>query len=116
LLFTDIRNQIEGAADLAINQYQYANYWPIAFVLSVVFAILAGISPSTLSVDPESGIFVTSTVSAFGQIFMCSTVAITPFLVIHDDWLLYQYGKSVRVNIYNLDRLNGLGRAVLNQF
>jgi hypothetical protein len=116
LLFADIRSQIEGAAELEINQYQFAKYWPIAFVLGVVFAIIAGINPATLSFDPESGIFATSIASAFGQIFMWSTIAITLFLVFHDDWLLYQYGKSVRVNIYNLDGLNGFGRAALSQF
>lgn len=47
---------------------------------------------------------------------MWLTIAVTLFSVFNDDVLLYQYGKSVRVNIYDLDRLNGFGRAVLSQF
>jgi hypothetical protein len=82
----------------------------------VIFVIFASINPSSLSFDPTSAIFATSIASAFGQIFMWLTIAVTLFFVFNDDVLLYQYGKSVRVNIYDLDRLNGFGGAVLSQF
>jgi hypothetical protein len=81
-----------------------------------MLAIFASINPSSLSFDPTSAIFATSIASAFGQIFMWLTIAVTLFFVFNDDVLLYQYGKSVRVNIYDLDRLNGFGGAVLSQF
>ena len=53
---------------------------------------------------------------ACGQMFMWSTIAVTLFFVLQDDLLLFHYGKSVRVNLYNLDRLNGFDWAVLSQF
>lgn len=116
MLFADIRSQIEGADRLEVNRYQFAKYWPIALVLGGMFAIFASINPSSHDYNPASEIFATSIASAFGQLFMWSTIAVTLFLVLNDDLLLYRYGKSVRVNIYNLDRLNGFGRAVLSQF
>ncbi len=115
-LFLDIRSQLEVNAELKAERYQSGKYWPIAVVVGAMFAILANINPSSLSLDPESPIFVTSSALAFGQIFMWSIVAVTLFFVIQDDWLLYQYGRHVQVNIYDLDKLNGFGRAVLTQF
>jgi len=115
-LFSDIRSQMEVGADLKAERYQIGRYWPLAVALGSTFAVVANINPSSLSLDPESPIFVTSTALALGQIFMWSTIAVTLFFVFQDDWLLYQYGRHVRVNIYNLDSLNGFGRAVLSQF
>ena len=60
--------------------------------------------------------FFISMALAFGQLFMWSIVGIAIFFIFHDDWLLYPYEKPVRVNIYDLDKLNGLGRAVFSQF
>lgn len=115
-LFADIRSQMHGAEELEINRYQFGKYWPIALVLGILFAIFGNLDTDSISLDYSSEIFATGLALAFGQIFMWSTVAVTLFFVFYDDWLFYQYGKTVRVNIYNLDRLNGFGRAVLSQF
>ncbi|PCI82146.1 MAG: hypothetical protein COB20_00630 [SAR86 cluster bacterium] len=115
-LFSDIHSQVPQSSESQMKRYRLGKYWPIAVVLGTTFAILGNINGSSLSLDSESEIFVTSAAIAFGQIFMWSIVAVTLLFVFNDDLLLYQYGKSVRVNIYNLDRLNGFGRAALSQF
>jgi len=114
-LFLDIRSQMV-AAELQVERYQFGQYWPVAVVLGVAFALYGSVNFSSLVLDPESEIFATSMALAFGQIFMWAIIAVTLFFVLQDDWLFYQYGKLVRVNIYDLDKLNAFGRAVLSQF
>ncbi len=115
-LFAGIRSQIEGSVESAIGRYQYAGYWPISIGLGIFFAFWANINPSSLSLDPDSEIFLVSTALAFGQIFMWSTIALILFFVFHEDLVLYRLGKHLRVNIFDLDSLNGFGRASLSQF
>lgn len=115
-LLVDIRSQMRDPSAMELRRYPFAKLWPVAVILGSVFAIAANIFPSSLSLDPASDIFWTSIAMAFGQMFMWSTIAVTLFFVFQDDLLLFHYEKSVRVNLYNLDRLNGFGWAVLSQF
>jgi hypothetical protein len=115
-LFADIRSQMDAPAELGVKRYQFGRYWPVAASLGIAYAVYGSIVPSSQVYDPQSEVFLISMALTFGQLFMWSIVGITIFFVFHDDWLLYHYGKSVRVNIYDLDRLNGFGRAVLSQF
>ena len=115
-LFSEIRSQMHVNTELKVERYQFSRYWPIALILGITFAIVGNIIVSSIDLDPESEVFVLSMALAFGQIFMWSVVAVTIFFTFHDDWLFYEYGKSVRANIYDLDRLNGFGKAVLSQF
>lgn len=115
-LFSDIRRQMDASVELRVKRYQFGKYWPAAAILGMAFAISGSIIPSSQVFDPESEIFFISMALTFGQLFMWLIVGVTIFFVFHDDWLFYHYGSSVRVNIYDLDRLNGFGRAVLSQF
>ena len=116
VLFSEIRSQMDSSAKLKAERYQFGKYWPVAMVLGIAFAFVGSIDPRSLIMDPGSEVFVITMALAFGQLFMWVIIALTIFFVFHDDWLFYQYGKMVRVNIYDLNKLNAFGRAVLSQF
>lgn len=115
-LFEDIRGQVSASDDLVARRYKYSKFWPIVILLGAAFAVFGNLNLNSIDFDSDSEIFFTSIAMATGQIFMWSIVALTLFFVLCDDMLLYHYGKSISVNIYDLDVLNGYGRAVLRQF
>ncbi len=116
LLFVDIRSQVDAHAEFDEERYKFGRYWPIAVVLGVAFAFYGSVDADFLTMDPDSEIYLTTLALALGQIFMWAIIAIALFFIFQDDWLFYQYGRLVRVNIYDLDKLNAFGRAVLSQF
>lgn len=115
-LFVDIRSQMKMEEELDADRFQYGRFWPLAILLGIAFAVFGNLNTGNLSYNPESEIFFVSLAISFGQIFMWSTIAVSLFFVFQDDFLLYQYGRHVSVNIYDLDKLNGFGSAALSQF
>lgn len=98
------------------DRYQLMHYWPLPVLVAIAFALLANVNWSSMVLSPGSEGFLTSLLLIVGQIVMWTMVGLVLFVSIHECWILGRLGKVVEFNLYNLDALNGFGRAALNSF
>ena len=114
------QTHLELAAQLpdvpAINRYQKLHWWPLPVAIAIVFALTGNVNWSTMVLDFGVPGFLTSVLIVLGQMVMWSIVGLVLFVNCHECWILGRLGKEVRIDLYNLDKLNGFGRAGLNNF
>lgn len=103
------------AAGLA-HRYQYIRWWPLALLVAVLFALFGNINWGSMELQPGQPGFNTSAMLVFGQVVMWAAVGLVLFISCHECWVLGQMGRVVTIDLYNLDALNGFGRAGLNSF
>lgn len=114
LLFRAIERQLPEPGQTGITRFAQARYWPVAVVFGMIYALWFNLNWSSLSFDPGNQSFIINICLVFGQLLMWSVVAMVLFFIIHEDLVLYRSGKLIQVNLYDLDSLNGFGRAGLN--
>ncbi len=98
------------------DRYQAIHYWPLPVLAAIAFALAGNVNWSTMVLTPGTEGFLTSLLLIAGQIVMWTMVGLVLFVSIHECWILGRLGKVVEINLYNLDALNGFGRAALNSF
>lgn len=103
------------AAGLA-HRYQHISWWPLALLLAVVFALIGNINWNSMELQPGQPGFITSAMLVFGQVIMWASVGLVLFVSCHECWVLGRMGRVVAIDLYDLDALNGFGRAGLNSF
>jgi hypothetical protein len=102
--------------NFAINRYQYLHWWPLPVAMAIMFALTGNVNWSTMILDSRMPGFLTSMLIIFGQVTMWSIVGLVLFASCHECWVLGKLGSQVRIDLYDLDKLNGFGRAGLNNF
>ncbi len=115
-LFAAIENELHENPAITIDRFQFARFWPVAMAVGIFFAYQVNINWSTLEFDSDSLIFTTSIAMVLGQSLTWAMIALVLFFTLHEHYILSRYGKYVQVNLYDLDRLNGFGRAALSGF
>lgn len=108
----ELATQLPGVP--AVSRYQQLHWWPLPVTIAIVFALTGNINWSTMVLDSASPGFLTSILLVLGQMVMWSIVGLVLFVSCHECWILGRLGKEVPIDLYNLDKLNGFGRAGLN--
>ena len=91
-------------------------FWPVGVMLGVYYALNSNIVWSVLSFDVNDPAFMLSVCLVFGQVLMWSAIGFVLFFSIHEGIVLHRLGKLVKIDLYNLDSLNGFGRSALTGF
>ena len=104
------------SADTNMNRYRFIRWWPVAVLIGIAFAIFENINWPAFRFQPTDPDFLTSIMLVFGQILLWSIVFLVLFVNSHECWVLGKLGKSVPIDLYQIDTLNGFGRAGLNSF
>jgi len=99
-----------------VSRYEKLHWWPLPVTIAIFFALWGNVNWSTMVLDSRMPGFDTSVLLILGQIIMWSIVGLVLFINCHECWILGKLGKVVSIDLYNLDKLNGFGRAGLNNF
>tara|TARA_B100000315_G_scaffold252408_2_gene289122 strand:+ start:282 stop:1223 length:942 start_codon:yes stop_codon:yes gene_type:complete len=111
-----IATLVEAPQEAQLLRYRWARLWPLSVFPAMVFALTSNIEWQILSFDSASNRFVISLTWVFSQFFLWSIVGLVLFFSIHESLVLNNLAKKVRVDLYQLDSLNGFGSAGLNSF
>lgn len=114
LVFEAVEAQLPASNQSSIARFKHANYWPLAVAFGIAYSLGFNVSWESVNFDPSHPSFIISICLVFGQLLLWSVVSIVLFFVILDDLVFYRSGKQIAVNLYDLDSLNGFGRAGLN--
>ena len=101
---------------ISFDRYRYASYWPLAIAPGIINAVASNITWSTLIFDSGQDGFVASICLVFGQLVAWGCIGLILFFNIQQGMALSRLGKLVRIDLFNLNSLNGFGRAGLNGF
>lgn len=102
--------------DFTLNRYQRVPWWPLPVALAILFALWGNVNWSGMVLDASAPGFLTSVMLIAGQTIMWAIVGLVLFISSHECWILGKLGRVVAIDLYNLDKLNGFGRAGLNNF
>jgi len=97
-----------------INRYEHGHYWGVAVLIGMFYALGFNVGWGSLSFNTNNPLFATSVALGVGQNFMWIVIAIVLYFTITDSLFLRKLGGSVNIDLYQLDQLNGFGRAGLN--
>jgi hypothetical protein len=111
-----IATLVEAPQEAQLLRFRWARLWPLGVFPAMVFALTSNIPWPGLSFDPASNQFIISLTWVFSQFFLWSIIGLVLFFSIHESLALNSLAKKVRVDLYQLDSLNGFGRAGLNSF
>jgi len=100
----------------SIDRYRIANYWPLAMFAGIMFASASNINWESLTFEPGENGFLVNVSLVFGQFFMWSIIGLILFFSILEGRALNRKGQLVNIDLYDLDSLNGFGRAGLIGF
>jgi hypothetical protein len=95
------------------------NLWMNCWPLGIVFGVVMGLSNTnwaSLNFKLDSPMATVSYCIAIGQFVMWHIVGLVLFFAVQEALALNRFGRLVKVNLYNLDSLNGFGRNALNNF
>lgn len=108
--------QFEEQLARQIDRYQFMHWWPLAVLVGIAFAVFDNINWEAMVFDPEAEEFLTSVMLVVGQVLLWSVVFLVLFINSHECWVLGRLGKLVSIDLYQINALNGFGRAGLNSF
>jgi hypothetical protein len=114
--YVALKSLVDAEEKIGFDRYRYARYWPLAIALGIVNALASNISWSTLIFDPGENGFVASICLVFGQLVAWGCVGLILFFTLQQGLAWSRLGKLVRIDLFNLNSLNGFGRAGLNGF
>lgn len=97
-------------------RYRYTKFWPLSVVLFLAFGFVYNIGWTGIRLEYGDPLFYISIATLMGHLALWITVGITIFIAIHEGLAFHKLGKLVPIDLYNLDELNGFGRASLNSF
>ncbi len=100
----------------SIDRYRNSNYWPLAVLAGILFAYGPNINWESLTFEYGENGFVLSVFLVFGQFLMWSIIGMFLFFSILEVRALNLKGQLVNIDLYDLDSLNGFGRAGLIGF
>ena len=113
-LFASLESQLPNSEEHLYSRFRWARYWPLAVIWGILFAVLAGINWESMIFEWGDPLLRLSVLLVFGQVSIWIVVSLVLFFVLHEGLILSKYGKKLKVNLYDLDSLNGFGRAGLN--
>jgi len=94
-----------------LQKLDQVTYWFAGMLVGLLFAALGGNIPwQILEFDPREPGFVFSMTLAFAQFFTWGVVGLMLATGEHNALALYRVGKLVKIDLYNLDRLNPFGQ------
>ncbi|NKB32416.1 MAG: hypothetical protein GKR91_04895 [Pseudomonadales bacterium] len=102
--------------DLSNSRYKYSGFWVVSVIAALAFGIFYNIGWFGLSFDLADPRFYVSVAIVLGQLLLWLFVGIVMCMGFIDGLSFHKLGKLVPINLYNLDELNGFGRAGLNTF
>lgn len=105
-----------NSPETQLDRYRFIRWWPAAILIGIAFAVFGNINWPSFTFEPGDPDFLTSIMLVFGQIFMWAIVFLVLFVNSHECWILGRLGKTVPIDLYQIDKLNGFGRAGLNSF
>ncbi|MEQ9023300.1 MAG: hypothetical protein RLN82_11160, partial [Pseudomonadales bacterium] len=111
-----LQTLVEDADNFLTQRFRYARYWPIAVLLGAVYGMAFNVFWPSLEFSEFGPRMVVSVALVFGQLFMWCIVGLVLFFRLHEGWLLHRVAAKVKIDLYNLDVLNGFGRESLNNF
>jgi len=114
LLFASLESQVSNREAQSFSRFQYTRHWPLAVIWGILFALWPNINWEYLDFEWGNPQFRPSIFIVFGQISTWIVVSLVLFFVLHEGFILSKYGKHLKVDLYDLDSLNGFGRAGLN--
>ncbi len=110
----NLKQQLGDQYSQISDRYRLVKFWPLVFALSVVYSWQMNINWEPLSFVYEDPRFWLSFQLVFGQLWMWGLVGILLYLGILDSIHIHRLGKVSRVDLYDLDKLNGYGRVASN--
>ena len=96
-----------------LQKMDQVTYWSTGLLVGLLFAAVGNIPWHILVFDPRQPGFVFSMTLAFAQFFTWGVVGLMLATGEHNAFTLYRVGKLVKVDLYNLDRLNPFGQSSL---
>ena len=87
-----------------------SGYWLVAAILGAANALYFNIYWEALDLESSAPAFANSVAIIFGQVVMWVVVSIVLFFRLQASWMLHQVASRVRVDLYDLNSLNGFGR------
>ncbi|MDP6534950.1 MAG: hypothetical protein QGG02_01175, partial [Gammaproteobacteria bacterium] len=111
-----IATLVEAPQEAQLLRYRWARLWPLGVLPATVFALTNNVDWPILSFDPASNQFIISLANVFSQLFLWCIVGLVLFFSFHEGLVSNSLAKNVRVDLCQLDSLNGFGRAGLNSF
>jgi len=100
----------------SIDRSRNANYWPLAMLVGILFAYASNINWEALTFEFGENGFLVSISLVFGQFFMWSIIGMFLFFSMLEVRALNRKGQLVKIDLYDLDKLNGFGKAALIGF
>lgn len=109
--------QINPGADDArlLERYDRGRYWPASIVLGL-FITATNLNWSGLVWDYQVSGFAETMFIVTGNIVIWSSANLVLFFFLVDGYGYHDLGKKISIDLYNLDKLNGFGRASLGGF
>ena len=115
-VIANLKQQIGDQYSQIGDRYYRVKFWPLMLVFCVVFSWKMNINWDPLSFTYGDPRFWLSFQLVFGQLWMWALVGILLFLGILDSIHLHRLGNITKVDLYDLDKLNGFGRVASNWF
>lgn len=114
LILSNLAKLIDPSDFASVLRFPFAKYWPLAMLLGVVNALATNVGWSSLNFEVGQAGFLPSVVLVIGQVITWSTAGLILLLSIEAGLYLHRLGKLVKIDLYNLDSLNGFGVAALS--
>ncbi len=96
-------------------QYRFLGFWPLAMLIGLANGLYSNINHEALDYSNVTAAKVSIAIIT-GQGFMWCIVGIVLFFRFHQGIVLHKLAAHVKIDLYNLDKLNGFGRESLNSF
>ena len=112
----ELKSLLPADVDIDALAYRWGRGWIYALALALIYGYGFNIGWFSLSFEPSDARFGVSISIVVGQTLLWFTSGIILFFSIHEVIVLHRLGKVVRIDLYNIDSLNGFGRASLNGF